>query len=220
MALLRLSIAFLVSVVSTLCLFGFMRSVTEGRGERTTVPRVVPVSFPRLVPSSPVVETTVCGERPPEKPELERVVPVAYALEQTPMGLVDIGRDDLPTDARPPGVTGPIDGSSGTGRGDGEGSPPIDSGIPDRDALPLVRVNPAYPAAAERRELEGWVHVRFTIAADGSIEDAEVVESSDAVFEASALRAVAKWRYRPSMHAGRPIAAPNQQVLLRFRRPT
>lgn len=55
---------------------------------------------------------------------------------------------------------------------------------------------PDYPRLAERREIEGWVKVKFTVTADGEVENPVVVEGNPAgVFDSSAIRAVARWRY-------------------------
>lgn len=70
----------------------------------------------------------------------------------------------------------------------------------DRTAVELTA--PEYPRGAERRGIEGSVTVSFTIAADGSVTNAEVVEASPAgVFDRAALQAVETWRYEPSESA-------------------
>ncbi|WP_300527764.1 energy transducer TonB [Maricaulis sp.] len=63
-----------------------------------------------------------------------------------------------------------------------------------RDAINLVA--PDYPRSAERRGIEGSVQVRYDIAADGSVENIEVVETTHpGIFDRAALRAVESWRY-------------------------
>ncbi len=55
---------------------------------------------------------------------------------------------------------------------------------------------PSYPRAAERREIEGHVVVRYNVTADGAIDGVEVVEATPAgVFERSVMRALEGWRY-------------------------
>lgn len=55
---------------------------------------------------------------------------------------------------------------------------------------------PAFPRAAERREIEGHVVVRYTVTAEGGVADVEVVEATPAgVFERSVLRALERWQY-------------------------
>ena len=78
--------------------------------------------------------------------------------------------------------------------------------LPGSEMLATDIVPPVYPRAAIRREQEGWVDVEFTVLADGSTADPEVIESvPDRVFEGASLRAVEQWRFRPRVYRGRPI---------------
>lgn len=74
---------------------------------------------------------------------------------------------------------------------------------------PRSRINPDYPAAALSQLAEGWVHLRFSIDAEGAVYDAEVVKSCAGpageqcilnvpLFSESALKAIQGWRYDPS----------------------
>jgi len=55
---------------------------------------------------------------------------------------------------------------------------------------------PEFPRAAQRREIEGHVVVRYSVTADGAVSDIEVVEATPAgVFERSVMRALESWRY-------------------------
>ncbi len=78
--------------------------------------------------------------------------------------------------------------------------------IPGSEMLATDIVPPVYPRAAIRREQEGWVDVEFTVLADGSTADPEVIEAQpERVFERASLRAVEQWRFRPRVYRGRPI---------------
>ena len=80
------------------------------------------------------------------------------------------------------------------------------------------RAHPIYPPNAERRGIEGWVRISFTIAEDGRVTDARVVEAEpDGVFERSVLRAVSKWRYPPRTIDGQPIRRTGVEVTVEFR---
>ena len=57
----------------------------------------------------------------------------------------------------------------------------------------------------------------FTISTAGSVKDAVVVKSSNALFERNALQAVSKWKYQPQIRGGKPAETTGQQVVLRFR---
>ena len=91
-----------------------------------------------------------------------------------------------------------------------------DMGVPDGEFLPLVRVLPMYPRRAQQQGIEGWVLVEFTITTAGNVTNARVLESSHAIFETSALRAIAKFKYRPRIVNGQPIAVNGVKTKLSF----
>lgn len=89
--------------------------------------------------------------------------------------------------------------------------------VQDREAVPVVRVRPTYPASAAARGLEGHVTIRFTISPSGSVVDATVIDSAPpGVFDRAALKAIRRWRYDPKLVDGKPVARPNQKVTLTF----
>ena len=63
---------------------------------------------------------------------------------------------------------------------------------------------PVYPASARRREQQGTVTVRVLIGADGSVERAEVAESSgfDSLDDAALDTVRSRWRFVPARHGG------------------
>ena len=84
-----------------------------------------------------------------------------------------------------------------------------------RMPIPFLTPAPEYPQRALARGVEGWVLVSFTIAATGAVTDPMVVDADPpGVFDAAALRAVMRYRYRPQIVAGEPTATPG--VLLRI----
>ncbi|RMF98707.1 MAG: energy transducer TonB [Gammaproteobacteria bacterium] len=94
---------------------------------------------------------------------------------------------------------------------------PISGPIPQRQGLALqpmtdgnlmvlTKVYPAYPPVAERRGLSGWVVLEFTVTEKGTVEDVQVVESSNRVFERPAIEAAEKFRYKPRIVGGRAVA--------------
>jgi TonB family protein len=71
-------------------------------------------------------------------------------------------------------------------------------------AQPISQPQPQYPERALEAEREGVVRLRLTIAPDGSVSDAVVLDARPrGWFENAALSAVRKWRYQPS---GRTIS--------------
>ena len=66
----------------------------------------------------------------------------------------------------------------------------------DGPLVAIVRVEPAYPIRAAESGLEGYVIVRFDVNPDGTVTNVTVVDSSHRVFEAAALKAAARFRYK------------------------
>ncbi|KXS39439.1 MAG: periplasmic protein TonB [Halomonadaceae bacterium T82-2] len=81
---------------------------------------------------------------------------------------------------------------------------------------PTRRVPPTYPSRAQRRGIEGYVEVRFTIRPDGSVDrDSLRVVDADPrhVFDRAALRAIANWEFP---RASQPREA-RQRLVFRLR---
>ncbi len=91
------------------------------------------------------------------------------------------------------------------------------AGGADRDAVPLVRIEPDYPMQARQRGQEGWVVLEFTISTAGTVKDVEVVASEPGtVFDRAAVQAVRKWKYNPKVVGGKPVERPGVKVRLDF----
>jgi periplasmic protein TonB len=148
-----------------------------------------------------IVETSPIIKREP-KPEREPPV-----LEPEPTRIGGPERDGGVTPVRfeRPKINTEIRGS-GVGVG----------GI-DTDVIPRVRVNPDYPPQAITRGIEGWVQVRFTVSAIGTVRDAAVVASEPGTtFDEAALKAIARWRYNPRVENGEAIERVGLQTIIRF----
>ena len=80
--------------------------------------------------------------------------------------------------------------------------------------VPAIRISgpkPRYPRNAERRGIEGFVELEFTISASGSVEDVLVIRSEpEGVFEESATRALSRWRYQPRLVDDTPVSETKQ----------
>ncbi len=94
----------------------------------------------------------------------------------------------------------------------------LGAGGGDRDVVPLVRVDPDYPARARQRGIEGYVDLEFTIGPVGTVENVRVIAANPpAVFDRAALRAVRRWRYNPQVVEGVAVAREGVRVRLRFK---
>ncbi len=210
MSKLRFPIALLLSGVISVGLFSTLSALIHVRGETEQALALPKVEFVRLKRSVEIEEK--------KREKVERVKPTPSPVTPTLAVAKEEGFDlGLDVEAIAAGL-GAEFGSAGGGGGDGTGGAlAFSAGLSDRDALPLVRVEPEYPPQARQRRLEGWVQVRFTISTAGSVKDAVVVKSSHALFERNAVQAVNKWKYQPLLREGKPAEAPGQQVVLRFK---
>jgi len=211
MASVRFPIALLLSFAVTVGMFGFMRALTNARGDHGAATAVTKIEFVRLRRELEIEEK--------KREKVERAKPEQAPVTPTLSVAKDEGVDvALDVQALAAGL-GAEFGSAGGGGGDGTGMGGLgfSAGLADRGPLPLVRVEPQYPPQAQRRKLEGWVQVRFTISSAGSVKDATVIKSSDSLFERNAIQAVNKWKYQPQLQAGRPTEAAGQQVVVRFK---
>ena len=206
---LRFPVAVLFAGVITVAMFTTLHALIRGRGGSEAALAMPKVEFVRLKRSVEIEEK--------KREKVERVKPEQKPITPTLAVAKEEGvKLGLDVEAIAAGL-GAEFGSAGGGGGDGRGALAFNSGLSDRDPLPLVRVEPEYPPQARQRKLEGWVQVRFTISSAGSVKDAVVVKSSHAVFERNAVQAVNKWKYQPLLRGGKPAEAPGQQVVLRFR---
>jgi TonB family protein len=68
----------------------------------------------------------------------------------------------------------------------------------------IYKVEPRYPALARQIRLEGNVELRAIIAADGTVQNLEVV-SGHPLFIETTLQAVRQWRYQPTLLNDKPV---------------
>jgi len=77
----------------------------------------------------------------------------------------------------------------------------------DGDVIPIVRIEPQFPREALVNGISGWVEVEFTIEPDGSVSKPRVVDSNPPrIFDRNAIRAIYKWKFKPRIVDGQPIA--------------
>ncbi len=88
-----------------------------------------------------------------------------------------------------------------------------DPGLED-EVIPLFKLAPEYPRKAARAGKEGWVKLEFTITRQGTVTDAAVVEARPRrLFNRAALRAIRKWRFKPRINGGKPVATRATQII-------
>ncbi|RDS79358.1 energy transducer TonB [Dyella monticola] len=79
-----------------------------------------------------------------------------------------------------------------------------------RDAIPISTIRPRYPTSALRNNQEGWVDVQYTVNADGSVSNVQVLGAEPRhVFDNAAVDALRRAKFSPAMRDG--VATASQQ---------
>lgn len=87
----------------------------------------------------------------------------------------------------------------------------------DGEYLPIVKVQATYPRRALQRGIEGFVVVEFTVTQQGTVTNPIVVHAEpEGIFEESALEAVMKFKYKPRVIDGEPVAVEGVQNRMTF----
>ena len=81
----------------------------------------------------------------------------------------------------------------------------------------MYRTQPNYPIVAQQRGLEGWVLLTYDVDTSGSLSNIAVIDSEPRkIFDKEATRALRKWKFKPAMTNGQPIASVGQTVKIEF----
>lgn len=167
---------------------------------------------------TPTVELIKMPEIPPDEPDVvDTGEPTAEVSPIAPPSLVDvpgvvqvdsfvqqIQPPPPPNMGKPTGTitipTGPIRGGGGKGFGE-------IFDIKNLDQQPVARLQskPAYPFEMRRAGINGEVTIQFIVDTNGDVRDPFVVKSSQREFEAAALQAVSKWKFRPGRKGGKAV---------------
>jgi protein TonB len=188
----RLPVAFVLAIVVTGAVFFAMWAAVTGEHGYVTLKQAVKIDFSPLRHDTDVETKRSKVEQPkPQKaPEIPSIESAAGGPGGTAVSMMT-----------------PSFEISGVGISVGS----------DRDVIPLVRINPEYPARARSRGVEGWVQIEFTITPAGTVKDPKVVDAEPkGLFEKAALEAISRWKYNPKVEEGRAVERRGIQVVLRF----
>ncbi len=75
----------------------------------------------------------------------------------------------------------------------------------DQIPIPRFQASPVYPSALRQAGVKGEVTVGFIVDANGNVCEAYALKSTQREFEASAIEAVTKWKFRPGEKGGKPV---------------
>ncbi len=196
----RFIISFVMASGVTFALFYLMQSMIGVEGELDESAGVKVVDFVRVKRTEEVKKKE---REPPKKEQIDdEPPPPDFDMDQA---------SDL--DSGGIGISAAVDTSMNLDTGGG-----FTMASADGDAVPMVRVPPQYPERAAQRGIEGRVLIEFTISKSGSVKDPKVIAYEPSkIFNRSALKAVAQWKYNPKIENGKAVEQKGIRIAIPFR---
>jgi protein TonB len=172
---------------------------------------VIKIEMPKLEPDEP---EKVEADDTPDTP-LDFAPPMQTDVPQ----IVQMDSFIQPVQPPPPDNLKPSAGAivipAGAGRNLGKGMEVFDISKLDQVPVPRFQAKPQYPFEMRRSGVAGEVVVDFIVNASGDVQNAYAARSTQREFEASAIQAVSKWKFRPGKKGGRAVAT-HMQVPIVF----
>lgn len=173
-------------------------------------PQQAPPPMPAPEPP-PVAESTISlpevelPEEPVEPVEMDSELPELTEVEPQPQPTPEPAPEPAPREApaEPAPAATTAEPSEPAEREAAPAAEPAPSNEPVSvgQATPTSRVNPSYPPRAQRRGMEGFVEVAFTIRRDGSVDSSSIRITNAQprrVFDDAARDAISQWQFEPS----------------------
>ncbi len=86
----------------------------------------------------------------------------------------------------------------------------------DQKPVPRFIAKPTYPYEMRRARINGEVVIGLIVDAEGNVINPYIISSTNPAFEAEALRAILRWKFRPGKKGGVSVSTRNVQVPLVF----
>lgn len=173
-------------------------------------PTVQLMEMPKLEPEEPEkVETDE-----PEQAPLEFAPPTQTDVPQ----IVQVDSFVQPVQPPPPEGLKPMTGVIAIPQGRPglyKGGQIFDMSQLDQIPQAKFQAKPVYPFDMRRAGITGEVLVEFICDASGDVKNAFAVRSTQREFEAAAVQAVSKWKFRPGRRGGRAVPT-RMQVPISF----
>ena len=96
-----------------------------------------------------------------------------------------------------------VDAGAGTGTDSGEMA-----------FAAIAKAAPVYPPAAKRRNIEGWIKVKFLVDEQGQVDRVTVLDAEpEGIFDQAVLRCISSWRFKPGTKGGIAVKAMVEQTI-------
>ena len=146
--------------------------------------------------------------KPVEQPKTRQTLPSDPQPRPIPQPVPpDVTKSIVPTEATPWPDSPPLPPIPAGGQETTRPLPPVEisAAVDPRFASQL---QPAYPAALERLEIEGKATVKVQVGIDGRVTAVELVRADDpGFFNATRDQALRRWRFKPATRDGQPIVS-------------
>lgn len=84
--------------------------------------------------------------------------------------------------------------------------PPAIASVGGDTPIATMLIQPAYPAVAASRGVEGFVDVEFDVTETGATANVRILQAQPAkVFERETIKAVKRWKFSPVIRNGQPV---------------
>ncbi len=95
--------------------------------------------------------------------------------------------------------------------------PMVEPVIREASFINSTEIQPDYPMAMARQEIEGFATVRILIGVDGRVKDVRQVSATDPeFFQATERQALRRWKFKPATRDGVPVES-WRQMTVRFK---
>ena len=171
------------------------------------VPKAQVKPAPRKVASIPKEEPAPVKSAP-----VAHSAPVATAIKMTSDDAVGAGDVVVPVSGRALATVGPPP-SRKPRLGEGDDGPCREE--PSKPE-PVFKTEIEYTARAKADGIEGKLKLKLVVGRDGSVVDVEVLAGVSPELDAAAVEAAKKWRFRPAMACGKPVAGGSYVLARKF----
>lgn len=196
---------------------GFLKSAPAPAPVVEEIPLVELAPLPALEPE-PVEYSEAAADA---GGDLSDIVPPMQADTPSPTASAFIQPIQPPP---PPGISRPTGAiviptrpGAGLGAGSGTGFRNLfDLASLDQPPVPRVQIRPNYPLEMSRAGINGEVVVGLIIDSQGNVQNPYIISSTHREFEAEALRAVSRWKFKPGRKNGVDVSTRNVRLPIVF----
>jgi TonB family protein len=199
-------------------------AVTEEKKKPKDKPKPPPPPKPIARPA-PVKVAAITKEAPaPSSAPKAAAAPVAMNLSMSNAGL-DIGPGiGLQGRAAPSAAPAPLKVASAiserrtnrTKEETGAADAPCEEEPTKPEPVVKTALDYSLYPQAQADGLEGKIKARVTVAASGEVTNVEIVAGIDPAFDAAIQAALMRWRFKPALACGKPVAGGTYVVQARF----